>query len=90
MKRLPDVALAIMLIALVPMTHAADLLVTNVNGYTLDSAGKLTRFRALLVDHGKVVATGPAAALRKRAGDARIEDGHGRTLLPGLTDAMDM
>lgn len=67
--------------------HAADLLVEHVNGYTLDSSGHLQRFDALLVDHGKVVATGSAATLGKQAGAAKIVDGHGRTLLPGLIDA---
>ncbi|MEO5829572.1 MAG: amidohydrolase [Rhodanobacter sp.] len=75
------------LLALVPVAQAADLLVSNVNGYTLDSSGKLQHFQALLVDQGKVVATGTTADLAKRAGDARVIDGHGRTLLPGLIDA---
>ncbi|MEO7324266.1 MAG: amidohydrolase [Dokdonella sp.] len=79
--------IAVSLLAGFPLAHAADLLVSNVNGYTLDGAGKLTRFRALLIDHGKVVATGSVAALKKRSGNAAIEDGRGRTLLPGLTDA---
>ena len=66
---------------------AADLLVRNVNGYTLAGDGKLQRFSELLVDHGKVVATGAGAELAARAGDARRVDGGGRTLLPGLIDA---
>ncbi|MEO7755912.1 MAG: amidohydrolase family protein, partial [Dokdonella sp.] len=78
---------AALLIACFPLAHAADLLVTNINGYTLDGAGKLTRFRALLVDHGKVVATGSQVAMKKHAGSAQIKDGHGSTLLPGLIDA---
>ncbi|MBQ4853456.1 amidohydrolase [Rhodanobacter sp. B2A1Ga4] len=75
------------LLALAPAVQAADLLVDNVNGYTLDSHGKLQHFQALLVDQGKVVATGSHAELANRAGDARVIDGHGRTLLPGLIDA---
>ena len=66
---------------------AADLFVDHVNGYTLDAAGKLQRFEAMLVEHGKVVATGSHADLQKRAGDAEVLDGKGRTLLPGLIDA---
>lgn len=66
---------------------AADLLIDNVNGYTLDSAGKLQRFEALLIDAGKVVATGKHAEMAKRAGNARRVDGKGRTALPGLIDA---
>lgn len=75
------------LLALAPAVQAADLLVNNVNGYTLDSHGKLQHFQALLVDQGKVVATGNHADLAKRAGDAKVIDGHGHTLLPGLIDA---
>ncbi|MGY3038928.1 putative amidohydrolase YtcJ [Rhodanobacter sp. TND4EL1] len=75
------------LLVLAPAAQAADLLVSNVNGYTLDSSGKLQHFQALLVDHGKVVATGTTADLTRRAGDAKVVDGHGRTLLPGLIDA---
>ena len=79
--------LAALTLVLVPAAQAADLLVHNVKGYTLDSQGKLERFDALLVDGGKVVATGSEQALAKRAGDARTVDGHGHTLLPGLIDA---
>jgi predicted amidohydrolase YtcJ len=75
------------LLALAPASQAADLLVSNVTGYTLDSSGKLQHFQALLVDHGKVVATGNTADLAKRAGDAKVVDGHGHTLLPSLIDA---
>ncbi|MEP7186513.1 MAG: amidohydrolase [Rhodanobacter sp.] len=73
-------------LALAPAVQAADLLIRNVNGYTLDSHGKLQQFQALLVDKGKVVATGSSADLDKRAGHARIVDGDGKTMLPGLID----
>jgi predicted amidohydrolase YtcJ len=75
------------LLALAPAVQAADVLFDNVNGYTLDSHGKLHHFQALLIDQGKVVATGESAELTKRAGDAKVIDGHGKTLLPGLIDA---
>lgn len=67
--------------------RAADLFVDHVNGYTLDGKGKLQRFEAMLVEKGKVVATGSHAALAPRAGDAQVLDGKGRTLMPGLIDA---
>ena len=70
-----------------PPLFAADLLIDNVNGYTLDTAGKLQRFEALLVEDGKVLATGTHADMVKRAGDAKVIDGKGRSLLPGLSDA---
>src|SRR5688500_6619990 len=70
-----------------PSALAADLLFDHVNGYTLDSAGKLQRFEAMLVDKGKVVAIGQRETLRERAKGAQVIDGHGLTLLPGLIDA---
>jgi predicted amidohydrolase YtcJ len=76
-----------LLLMIAPLSRAADLLVTHVNGYTLDSHGKLQQFQALLVDQGKVVATGSAVELAALAGDAKVIDGHGHTLLPGLIDA---
>ncbi|WP_426702868.1 amidohydrolase [Rhodanobacter sp. Col0626] len=75
------------LLALAPAIQAADLLVNNVNGYTLDSHGKLQHFQALLVDQGKVVATGSNGELAARAKGAKVIDGRGETLLPGLIDA---
>ncbi|MEO6800793.1 MAG: amidohydrolase [Rhodanobacter sp.] len=75
------------LLTIIPLGHAADLLVTHVNGYTLDRHGKLQQFQALLIDQGKVVATGSDAELAARANGAKVLDGHGRTLLPGLIDA---
>lgn len=74
------------LLAVTP-AYPADLLLDHVNGYTLDGAGKLQRFEALLVDQGKVVAAGTRAELAARADGARVIDGKGRTLLPGLIDA---
>jgi hypothetical protein len=55
-------------------THAAELLIDHVNGYTLDGAGRLQQFEALLIDDGKVVATGTHAALAARAKDATVID----------------
>lgn len=63
------------------------LFIDHVNGYTLDDAGRLHHFEALLLEHGKVLATGSHAALVERAANARTIDGKGRTLLPGLIDA---
>ncbi|WP_126536745.1 amidohydrolase [Aerosticca soli] len=80
--------LALLSIFLAAPALAERLFVHHVNGYTLDGQGRLRRFDALLVDAaGKVIATGSEAALAPRAGQARVIDGHGRTLLPGLIDA---
>ena len=86
MNRTLQLLLALALSA-TPSLHAAKLLIHNVNGYTLNSTGKLQRFEALLVDDGKVVATGSDKVLRKRAASATLVDGKGRSLLPGLIDA---
>ncbi len=80
-------AFVLALIVVTQTVWAAELLVDHVNGYTLDSAGKLARFEALLVDDGRVVATGNHADMAKRAADAKVFDGKGRTMLPGLIDA---
>lgn len=75
-------------VAAVSSAQAADLLLRNVNGYTLDGRGDLKRFQAMLVSDGKVVATGSDSQLAKRANAAaRVVDGEGHTLLPGLIDA---
>jgi predicted amidohydrolase YtcJ len=88
-------------LALVLTTPAhADTLIDNVNGITLDEAGKTVRFNGLVMtEDGKVlrlITTSAAAvepARKAKKGDPapyrpdyRI-DGKGRTMLPGLIDA---
>jgi predicted amidohydrolase YtcJ len=63
-------------------------LIDDVHGYTLTGDDKkLHHFSALVFDEGRVVRTGEAATLRRAYPDARIIDGNGSTLLPGLIDA---
>lgn len=83
MKRLMA-ALAALLLA---QMAAADVLVDNVNGYTLNAEGRLIRFSALLVgDDGKVQQLYSRGD--KKADRTRYRfDGKGRTLIPGLIDA---
>ncbi|HEU4671146.1 MAG TPA: amidohydrolase [Dyella sp.] len=76
-----------LLLGLAAPAFAADLLVKNVHGYTLDARGQLQRFDAMLVDHGKVEAIGSLARLAPQAGQAKVLDGGGHALLPGLIDA---
>jgi predicted amidohydrolase YtcJ len=64
---------------------AADLLVDNVNGYTLDREGRLVRFAALRVGDDGRVAQLYAKDEARPAADRRV-DGAGRTLVPGLID----
>jgi predicted amidohydrolase YtcJ len=87
MNRTLRMSLLVLLLGLAGPALTADLLVKNVKGYTLDSHGRLQRFQALLIEHGKVTATGTLKAIAPRAGHAKVVDGHGHTLLPGLIDA---
>ncbi|MEA3009938.1 MAG: hypothetical protein QOJ91_1630 [Sphingomonadales bacterium] len=65
---------------------AADILVDNVNGYTIGADGRLVRFQSMLVgDDGKVERLYQRGEKAKRT-SFRF-DGKGRTLLPGLIDA---
>ncbi|MEP6547823.1 MAG: amidohydrolase [Gammaproteobacteria bacterium] len=65
---------------------AAATLLQNVQGYTL-AGNRLQRFSGLVFNHGKVIKTGAGDSLRKEFPQARVIDGGGRTLLPGLIDA---
>jgi predicted amidohydrolase YtcJ len=79
--------LAALALALCVTPASADVLVDNVNGYTLGKDGRLIRFAAMLVgDDGRVeklYARGERRAERPRY---RF-DGKGKTLIPGLIDA---
>ena len=75
-------------LALFAVTPAqADGLIDNVNGYTLDTKGQLTRFTGLLIDDkGKVAKLLDKRDKRPEKLDFRL-DGQGRTLIPGIVDA---
>jgi len=77
-------ALALLLFA---ATAQADVLIDNVNGYTLDRDGRLVRFAAMLVgDDGKVQQLYQRGERKPDRARYRF-DGKGRTLVPGLIDA---
>ncbi len=87
----PFAAIALLL----PAPALADAIVDNVRGMTVDKAGHVTRFRALILDaNGRVVCLVPAdepapRPTRKDPGpryDWRADMG-GRVLLPGFIDA---
>jgi predicted amidohydrolase YtcJ len=66
---------------------AADILVENVNGYTLREDGRLFRFQAMWIgDDGRVRQLFEPGDRRPARTGFRI-DGRGRTLIPGLIDA---
>ncbi|HEX8621335.1 MAG TPA: amidohydrolase [Allosphingosinicella sp.] len=77
--------LAALLLAVQPAL--ADVLVDNVNGYTIGADGRLIRFTAMLVgDDGKVERLYQRGERKAERPRFRF-DGKGRTLLPGLIDA---
>jgi len=66
---------------------AADILVENVNGYTLREDGRLVRFQAMWIgDDGRVRQLFEAGDRRPSRTSFRL-DGRGRTLIPGMIDA---
>ncbi|MFL6843568.1 MAG: amidohydrolase [Allosphingosinicella sp.] len=66
---------------------SADVLVDNVNGYTVGPDGRLVRFAALLVDDDGKVERLFQRGERKPDKTRFRFDGKGRTLIPGLIDA---
>jgi predicted amidohydrolase YtcJ len=72
--------------AALPAERNTPTIVANVHGYTLVGT-KLQPFSALAFEAGKVLEIGDAAGLRSKYAKARVIDGRGKTLLPGLIDA---
>ena len=73
-------------VAAPPIERSAPTIVANVHGYTLVGT-KLRQFSALAFEAGRVLEIGDGADLRSKYAAARMIDGHGETLLPGLIDA---
>jgi predicted amidohydrolase YtcJ len=87
LKSFAAAALALLLFAAGGVAARADVLVDNVNGYTIDKDGRLVRFAALLVgDDGKVEQLYGRGERKPDHPRFRF-DGKGRTLVPGLIDA---
>lgn len=80
-------AACLSLLTFIGTPAAADILIDNVDGMTLDADGRPVHFNGLVIDD-----TGRVARLLQQ-GDARPErpdfrqDGHGTVLIPGLIDA---
>jgi len=65
--------------------QTADTILFNGKILTVDKAFSVQQ--ALAIGHGRIVATGTSAAMKKLAtGNARLIDLGGRTVIPGLTD----
>lgn len=61
-------------------------IVVNVHGYTLQKSN-LEQFSALAFEAGRVLEIGDGSSLRAKYAAARVIDGQGKVLLPGLIDA---
>ncbi len=69
----------------VASAQTADAILFNGKILTVDK--DFTVQEALAISHGRVLASGTTAAMRKLAGDkAKLIDLGGRTVIPGLTD----
>jgi predicted amidohydrolase YtcJ len=79
-------ALAAFVFAIATQASGKATLIENLHGYTL-AGDRLQSFTGLAFDHGKVVATGDAAALHRRFLDVNVIDGQDKTLLPGMIDS---
>lgn len=81
--------LLIMALLLSACTHQteSEYVYHNVNGYTLMAGGELHQFEAIVVQNGRVVATGNEDEILDTYTDFEQIDGEGKTLLPGLVDA---
>jgi predicted amidohydrolase YtcJ len=77
--------LVVLLAASCARFDSDSFVMTDVNGYTLDSAGNLVRFDVIAVRNGRVQAVGSSDTMTVRG--LRRVSGGGRTLLPGLIDA---
>ena len=58
--RTVSVLLVVLLSATCARFDSDSFLMTDVNGYTLDSAGSLVRFNAIAIRNGRVLAMGSA------------------------------
>lgn len=67
-------------------SFAAPTALSNVRGYTFGYAGEFIQFSTLIFDNGKVLSIGDNLLLEQYP-NAKIIDGHQKTLLPGLVDA---
>jgi predicted amidohydrolase YtcJ len=83
----PLAALAAVFCALASPAAPADTLLDNIQGSTIDAAGKLAHFNGLLIDRdGRITAVLARNDKRPRKPDYLI-DGKGRFVLPGMIDS---
>src|SRR5258708_35380017 len=80
-----SLAFVLSLAATTASAQTADTVLFNGKILTVDK--EFSTQQALAIGHGRIVATGTSAAMKKLAGDkAKLIDLGGRTVIPGLTD----
>src|SRR5260221_10953674 len=80
-----SLAFVLSLIAGPASAQTADTVLFNGEILTVDK--DFSAQQALAIGHGRIVATGTSAAMKKLAGDkAKLIDLGGRPVIPGLTD----
>lgn len=88
--RLHTLATVLVLFSVITMScsnQASDvMIIQNVKGYTL-ADGELQAFGSLVVRDGKVVDVSTSETMDSDYEDAKVIDGGGKVLLPGLIDA---
>ena len=83
------VACILLITALTGCSKQSDsttLVIKNINGYTFDNDRQLQQFETLVIEDGRVLATGDDQ-LSLSYPNAETVDGQGKTLIPGITDA---
>ncbi len=83
------VACTLLITALTGCSKQSDstaLVIENINGYTFNNDRQLQQFETLVIEDGRVLATGDGQ-LSLSYPDAETVDGQGKTLIPGITDA---
>lgn len=79
-------AVAAALLGITATPAVADTLIDNVEGVTIDEAGKLKRFTGLIFDDEGIITQVLERGEERPATDFAI-DGEGRVMLPGMIDA---
>lgn len=87
MRNLHFLAVAFFLVTACVEQPGDALVLHNINGYTLQSDGRLIGFDALVINEGIVLDLGSSESMIRTYPGYEQIDGEGKTVLPGLVDA---
>ncbi|VAW35943.1 Exoenzymes regulatory protein AepA precursor [hydrothermal vent metagenome] len=80
------ILLTIYILAFSFLSAAKVTIIHNIKGYTINQH-KLVEFSTIAFEHGRILQIGTKDELSKLYTDAKLIDGQGRSLLPGLHDS---